>query len=99
MVVDQTSRLHKGVTDRGTDEFEAALLQILAHRFSLWILCRDLVRPSPSVNNWSAIDKLPKVGVQGAQLLLDRQHSLRVRNRSGQFLSVADDAFGCDQSV
>src|SRR2546422_4013366 len=92
VVVDQADGLHEGVTDSGTDKFEAALTQVCAQGVGFACLRGDLPQVFPGVFDWPAADKAPEIGVEAAEFLLHGQEGFGVLNGGGDFEPVADDA-------
>src|SRR3981081_3507899 len=70
VIVHQTCRLHECITDCRADKLKAAALQIAAHGFSFGTPGRNLASLGPAVDDWPAINKPPKIRVQGAECLL-----------------------------
>jgi hypothetical protein len=69
----------KVVADGGSDEVEAASLEIFAHGIGIWGSGGDLLQGVGRVQPRLAIYKLPNVAIEAAELLLHRQKCLRVR--------------------
>src|SRR5262249_13197239 len=80
-----------GVTDRGADEAETALLQILAHGVGFWSAGMYRLGSSPVIYFRPAFGEMPDVFIEAAEFLLDCQVSVRVGNGGGDFESVAND--------
>ena len=92
MVVDHAGRLHVRVDDRGADEAEAALLEILAERVGLRRSRRHLLVLGPAILNRLAADEGPQVLREAAVLGLKIQVRARVGDRRLDLQPVADDA-------
>src|SRR5260370_41129892 len=71
VVVHQTRCLHERITDCRADKFETAANQSLPHRLGFGRHSRDLTDLVPSIDLRSAIDKLPAVSVEPAELFFD----------------------------
>ena len=66
--------LHKGITDGGSHELEAPLLQVPAHSVRFFGHCRDLGNAAKPVLHRLVAGKLPDVGIEGPELLLDLEN-------------------------
>src|SRR5262249_41623947 len=78
VIVHHAGRLHVGVADRGADEREATLLQVLAHRVGLRGARGDQLHRLPRVAPGRAVDEAPDVLVEALELLLHFEESARV---------------------
>src|SRR3989344_2631312 len=92
MVIDHSHRLHEGVTNRRTDEFESAPFQIPAHGVGLPGACRNLLHVPAPVPDRLATGELPDIPVEAAELLLDLQKRLGIENGSANFEAIPDDS-------
>src|SRR5260370_21441184 len=90
VVVHQTSCLHERITDSRADKFETAALQRFAHRFGFGSRDRNLAGLSPSIDLRSAIDKLPEVSVERAEVFLDLYSGPAVRHLGGDLSAVSE---------
>ena len=72
MVIDQTNGLHMGIHDRAADEFETALLQVLAQRVGGGGRGRKIFQLAPPILDRSPLDELPDVIVETPERFLDR---------------------------
>src|SRR5262249_57026659 len=91
VVVDHADRLHVGVDDRRADEAEAPALQVLAERVGFRGGRRNLPRLLPTVHPGAPADELPAVGVETAELLLDREKPPRVGDRGFDLQAISYD--------
>ena len=92
MVIDHSHRLHEGVANRRTDEFESAPFQILAHGVGLPGACRNLLQVPAPVLDRLAAGELPDIPVKAAEFLLDLQKRPGIENGSADFEAIPDDA-------
>src|SRR5215469_657668 len=92
VIVDQSDGLHKRVADGGTDEVEAAMLEVFAHVVALCSAGRDLLERTERVDARPAADELPDVAVEGSELFLNFEEGLGVGDGGANFQFVADDA-------
>jgi len=92
VVVDQAGGLHEGVDDGGADEAKATLSQVFAEGGGQRSDGGNLAVGVPFVLHGRAADKLPGVGVEAAELLLDFEEGFCVGNRGVDLEAIADDA-------
>lgn len=91
VIVDHPGGLHVRVTDRGADEFKAALLQVFAQRIRLCAGDRVICQPSQFVYDWFSVYEAPYVSVEVAKLLLNFQEALSVVDSRNDFLLITND--------
>src|SRR5262245_8137480 len=91
MVVDHSDRLHEGVDDGGSDETEAAPLQILADRVREGGARRHLLHAPTPVLQRAPSGEAPEIRVERAELLLQGEKSARVADRGLDLEAVAHD--------
>jgi hypothetical protein len=92
VVVHHPDRLHERVADGGTDEAEAAFFQVLAHRVRFGRGGGNLLHRAAAVLPGLAIDELPGVAVEAAELALDRKERPGIGDRGLELEAVAHDA-------
>src|ERR1700745_3511835 len=79
------------VDHRGSDEAEAAPLEVFAEGVGLARGGRDLTHRFPSILSWAAVDELPAIRVEAAVFLPHGQKRTRVLHRGGDLRAVPDD--------
>ena len=99
VVVDHADGLHEGVADRRADEFEAALFEVLAHGVRFGARGGDVFERFPVVADRRSINKLPEIGIERSEFLLDFKHGAGVGHGGLNFEPVADDAGILEQRV
>src|SRR6202158_2213581 len=92
VVVHHPRSLHVGVADRRADELETSLFQVLAHRVGLRRRRRDVLDRSPAVYPGRAVDELPQVVVERAELVANAERSFRIRPCGKDLYLVPHDA-------
>ena len=92
MIVHHACGLHKCVANRGADETESALLQILAHGVRFRGSRRYTPWAAPRLPQRFPAGELPDVCVEAAEFALHFQKRPRVRNRGRNFQAIANDA-------
>ena len=92
VIIDHTHCLHKGVADGWPDKGKAPFFEIFAHGFGFGSLRRDVTQVLAMVDERSAADKAPDVGVKAAKLLLDRQKRTRIFDHTRHFEFIAHNA-------
>ena len=92
MVIHHAGCLHMRITDGRSYECEASEAQIFAHRIRLRGCRRIIFQLFEGMHNRSAIHKLPDVGIEASELLLDFQKPAGVVNRGGDLGLVSDDS-------
>jgi hypothetical protein len=60
VVVDHANRLHEGIDDGWTDEFEAACGKLFRHFARELGLCRDLAGTFECILLWFAVEEVPQ---------------------------------------
>src|SRR5689334_17696846 len=92
VVVHHPAGLHEGVADRGSDEGETALFQVLAHGFGF--RRRDRQFPvmvgAAAVDDGFSSDKTPNITVEGAEFLADFEKGAGVVDGRQDLGAVAD---------
>ena len=99
MVVHEPRCLHVCIANRRSDELEAALPKVFAHRFGLRAGGRIVLEFSEAVNLRSAIHELPEVFGEGPELLLDLEEATGVLNRCFDFEPVSNNAGVLEQAL
>ena|GEM_PF-2729863 len=92
MIVYHADRLHEGIADRGSDEVEPTLAQVLAQGVGLLCPRRELPQTLPVVLLRAPAYELPDVSIEAAEFLLDFQKSLGILDRCRDFQAVPHDA-------
>src|ERR1700682_1277603 len=78
VIVHEPDRLHEGITDRGPDEGEAALLEIAREGLGERRLGRHLAWRAAPVVERTAAHEAPQIGGEAAVLALNGEHAPRV---------------------
>jgi len=91
VIVDETGCLHEGITDRGADKAEAALLEVLAQGVGLRGRRRDLFHVFPAVLSRLIADEAPDVTVEAPEFFLHGEKRLGVADRGFDLETVAYD--------
>src|SRR5687768_11304144 len=99
VIVHQSYRLHERVADGGADEAEAAALEVFAQGVRLGSAGGDVTERAPPIDPRRAVDELPGVAVEAAELALDVEERLRVRDRALDLAAVAHDAGVGEQTL
>src|SRR5262249_30512437 len=81
VIVHHPRRLHERITDGSSDEAEAALLEILAHRIGLRRAGCDIPELANGVHPRLPTHELPDIRVERASFLLHREKRRRVGDR------------------
>ena len=92
MIVDHAGGLHVGIDDGGADEAEAPFFQVLGNQVRQFRLCREFFHGLPAVLYGLAVDKIPDVVIEGAELLPHLDKSPGVLHRRADLEPVAHDA-------
>ncbi len=92
VIVDQADCLHPCIDDRGTDELESSLLQVLGQRFGSLGLCRCAAVVFPLVDDRFSIHPLPTVFRKVLASVGHGKKRLRIADRRDYFLLTANDA-------
>src|SRR4051794_41036470 len=92
MVVDDAAGLHERVEGRGTDEAEAAALEVLRQRDGLGRLRRHVGERARRLVTGRRAVALPDELVEGAAVAVQRDRRPRVGDRRLDLRAVADDA-------
>src|SRR5215470_13955502 len=98
VIVDDTNRLHKCVTDGRSDKIEAAFLEIFTHGIRLRRSRRDLPQEFPCVDARASVDKFPDITIEAADLLLDFEKGSCVLHGGSNFQAIANDSRISQQS-
>ena len=85
MVIKHADSLHEGIAYCGAYEAETTLLQSLAHTFAR---CGG-----KTLGYRFAINKIPDVGIESSEFLLNSKEGFSIFNHCIYFQSIADDAF------
>src|SRR6185437_14246929 len=81
MVVDHPDGLKVGIDDRRADEAEAPLFEVARDPVAQLGAGGYLAARPPAVDDRAAADPVPEIAVEGAELLLDGEKSLRIGHR------------------
>ncbi len=92
VVVDQADGLHEGVADSRADEGEAAFFEVFAESVGFGRAGGDGVACVAQIYFGLAVDELPEVAVEAAEIFLDLEQGVGVFDGGGDLESVADDA-------
>jgi len=93
VIIHHAGRLHVRIADRGADELEATLLQVLGQGVRLQRRRPHGFSSHPiGVAQGPVAHKAPDVPVEAAKLLLDLQKTPRVGDGPFDFQAVANDA-------
>src|SRR5262245_21517612 len=92
VIVHHANSLHERVTNRRTDKFEAPFLQISAHGFRFWRLCRYLFHRLPVIQNRHVTHKLPDEVAESLKLFLNSQERLSICHGGLDLQAVANDS-------
>jgi hypothetical protein len=99
MIIDHSCRLHERITDRRPDEFESASQQVAAHGVGFGAVRGYVSQSSPTILDWFAVDKPPKISIETSEFFSHLEKSLRVLDCSRDFQSVPHDAIVAEQSL
>src|SRR6202048_2665941 len=91
MFIDDSHSLHECVTNSGSDETEAASLEILAHRIALGTRWGNPAEVQRTTAQHPAAAKLPNVVVERTQGRTDLKVCFGVGNERFDFESISDD--------
>ena len=92
MIVDHSCRLHMSIDDRAADEFESALLQVLAQCIRFGGCGRHVGHRAHAILLRLATDELPDVVAKTVVFFLHLQKTLRVDYGAAHLELVSDDA-------
>src|SRR5687768_11206737 len=91
MVVDQPSRLHERIDDRGADEAKSALDQVMRQRVGLRCTCRNGGERSEAVDARRSADEFPDIAVEASETALDLQKCASIADRALDFARMTND--------
>ena len=91
VIVNHACRLHEGVADRRADEFESAPQQIAAHGVGVLGARGYFTQASPTILDWFAANKTPKISVETSEFFSHLAKSLRVLDGRRDFQPVPHD--------
>ncbi len=90
MIVHHAHGLHERITDRRTNEIEAATLEIAAKQIRFQRM--SLGRRAAFALDSSSLDELPDIFIETAKLFLDIKECFGVPNGRIDLQAIADDA-------
>src|SRR5687768_7331982 len=91
VVVDESHRLHEGVTDRRADELESPPEEIAAESVRFHGTGRNLPERTPATHERRSANEVPDIGVEAAELLLNGKEGLRISNSAFDLEAVANN--------
>src|ERR1700722_19172266 len=92
MFIDDSDGLHEGVADSRSDEAEAALLEILAHRIADGGRRGDGAQVQRPAAHHPAAREIPKVIIEGVQRATNLEVRLGIADESVHLESIPDDS-------
>jgi len=99
VIVYHAHRLHEGVADRRSDEFEASTQQIAAEGVRLRRARGHLAERAPEVHPGCSANKAPHVDIETPEFPLNREESFCVVYRAADLEAVANDARVPEQAI
>ena len=99
VIVDHACRLHKGVADRRTDEFESASQQIAAHGVGFSGARWYVSQRSPTILYRVAANEAPEISVETSEFLSNGEEVFRVLDCSCDFQAIPHDSIVAEQPL